>query len=333
MKKFVCILMIFVLTLPLCACRKTEYEGSLEAMDTFMTFKVHGADADYSIELIKEQIKELDKRFSTTDKNSEIYALNSNGKAELSGDTVELLSRSLELCGEAEGALDISVYPIVQEWGFISGDYKVPSQYTVSELLTKVDYKKIKVDNNSAVLGNGMKIDLGAVAKGYAADKCREILESESSESALLNLGGTIVTYGAKPDGTDWNVAITDPDNSSSYFGYLSCRDVTVATSGGYERYFEKNGKKYIHIIDPETGSPVNNGIKSVTVVSKDGTRADALSTALYVMGKDKAVEFYREHKDFDFIIACDDNKMYISGSISDSFKLSDGYDYEIIKV
>ena len=325
--------MIFVLALPLCACGKSEPEGSLEAMDTFMTFKVHGTDADYSIELIKEQIKELDKKFSATDKNSEIYALNSNGSAELSGDTIELLSRSLELCGEAGGALDISVYPIVQEWGFISGDYKVPNQYTVSELLTKVDYKKIKVDNNSAVLGNGMKVDLGAVAKGYAADKCRQILESEHSESALLNLGGTIVTYGAKPDGTDWNVAITDPDNSSSYFGYLSCRDMTVATSGGYERYFEKNGKKYIHIIDPETGSPVDNGIKSVTVVSRDGTRADALSTALYVMGKDKALEFYREHKDFDFIIVTDNNKMYISGSIADSFKLADGYDREIIKV
>lgn len=305
----------------------------MEAMDTYMDFKLRGANSSYAIDEIKDAVKELDKALSPTDKNSEIYKLNNTGQAALSGNTIEIINRSVELCSQLNGALDISVYPIVCEWGFISGDYKIPSESEIKELLTKVDYKNIEVDNNSVTLKNGAQIDPGAVAKGFAADKCIEIVKSEGLKGAIMNFGGTIAVSGEKSGGELWKVAVTDPDDSSGYFGYLSCRDVIVATSGGYERFFEENGKKYIHIINPATGYPVNNGVKSVSVVAKEGVYADALSTALYVMGAEKAVEYYKSRGDFDFIILTDDNKMFISKGIADSFTLADGYSFDKIIV
>lgn len=312
-----------------CACTPQEAHDSLTAMDTFMKFDIYGGTSEWAMKEVINDIKELDKELSTTD-TGDIGLLNEYGEHCISDVAREPLTRSLELCGELDGALDITVYPLVEEWGFISGDYNIPSESRIKELLKHVDYKKVEVDELGATLPENTKVDLGAVAKGYAADKCLEDIKNEGAKAAILNLGGTIATYGNKPDGTMWKVGIADPDNSTDYFGYLSCGDTVVSTSGGYERSFKgEDGKTYIHIIDPKTGYPVDNGIKSLSVVADSGIYADALSTALYVMGRDKAVEYYSEHKDFDLIMLTDDNKMYISSGISDIFKTSEGCEYE----
>lgn len=330
MKKMLSFLLLLAITISLCSCTPQEAHESLEAMDTFMEFSIYGGTAEWAMKGVKDEIQKLDKELSTTN-TGDIGLLNEYGENNISDVSREPLTRSLELCGELDGALDITVYPLVEEWGFISGDYKVPSKKRIKELLKTVDYKKVKVDESGATLPKGTKVDLGAVAKGYAADKCREILKEEGVKSAILNLGGTILTYGEKPDGSNWKVGVSASDIEGDYFGYLSCSDKVVATSGGYERYFEENGKRYIHIIDPKTGYPVDNGLKSVTVVSQNGARADALSTALYVMGADKAVEYSKSREGFDVIILTDDDKLYISGSIADSFTLKNNY--EIIKI
>ena len=334
MKKLSAI-MALIITALLCSCGVNEAKGELYAMDTYMSFKLYGEGGAEALPQIKTIVTEYDGKLSATDENSEIYRLNAEGEASLSPDALRILNRSLELCAELKPALDITVYPIVREWGFVGGDYKIPDEKTLAQLSTKVDYKSVKVDGDTVTLGESAQIDLGAVAKGFLADESKPILAENNINSALLNFGGTILAYGKKPDGTSWKVGIANPENSSDYFGYLSCEDKVVATSGGYERYFVgEDGARYIHIINPATGYPVDNGVSSVTVISSDGTVADAMSTALYVMGVDKAIDYYKtSEKDFDFIILCGDGRLYISDAIAADFTLKDGYEAKITVV
>ena len=198
-----------------------------------------------------------------------------------------------------------------------------------------VDHSKVKTSEFSVWTENkGMKLDFGAVAKGYAADKVIKSLKDEQAncEYALLNLCGTVAAYGKKPEGGEWKIGITDPDNTDTYMGTVSCTDKIIATSGSYERYFEgDDGKIYSHIIDPKTGYPVDNGIKSVTVISDSGLLSDGLSTALFVMGLDKAKEYYQSRKDFDFIILTDDKKAFVTAGAAESFTQAAGYEYETV--
>lgn len=333
MKKILNLILVIAAALSFCACTPQSAHDSLEAMDTYMKFDVYGGTSEWALKSIINTVKTLDRQLSTTE-TGDIGLLNKYGEHNISNTSRKPLTRALKFCEKLDGALDITVYPLVKEWGFISGDYKIPSKSRINELLKYVDYKKVKVDKTGASLPKNTQVDLGAIAKGYTADKCREHLKEEAAKAAILDFGGTILTYGKKTDGSEWKVGIADPDNSSGWFGYLSCHDKVIATSGGYERKFKgKDGKTYIHIINPETGYPVDNGVKSVSIVSKDGTLADALSTALFVMGKDKAIEHYKSNKNFDLILLTNDNKLYISKGIADSFKLADGYNFEINKV
>ena len=296
-----------------------------------MSLTVYG-DADIADKL-KSRINELDRLFDATDENSEIYRLNSDKKAQVSADTKELLSRSIELCGRLDGYFDVTVYPAVLEWGFTTGEYKVPDNETLSKLAGRIDHNFISSDGDTFSLSNGAMLDLGAVAKGYAADVCTAMLKESAADAAVLNLGGTIGLYGNKPDGSAFKVGIADPENPAGYFGYLSCKSGVLATSGGYERYFTaEDGTKYIHILDPKTAKPVDNGIRSVTIFCESGTNADALSTALFVMGLDKAEEYYRANGGFDFMILTD-NELYITEGIYDDFTLAEGFDFRLNKV
>ena len=332
MKKLLCILLTFllILTLSSCASDKAE-ERSFEAMDTVMHFKTYGYS--YAPDFMEKLAGVLDSLLSTEDEESDIYRLNHNGSANLGADALALIKRSLSLSADLKAYFDPTVYPAVCEWGFISGDHHVPDEKRLKELAAHIDSAKVKVVGTTVTLPKDTAIDLGAVAKGYLADECRNALEVSEAPCAIWNLGGTILLYGKKPDGSDFKVGVADPENPASYFGYLTCGEGIVATSGGYERYFEEGGKRYIHILDPTTAKPVDNGTLSVTVFSQDGVLSDALSTALFVMGADKAAEYRRTRKDFDFIILTDDNKLYLSEGIYDDFSLESGYDYEMIKV
>ena len=332
MKKLLCILLTFllILTLSSCASDKAE-ERSFEAMDTVMHFKTYGYS--YAPDVMEKLAGVLDSLLSTEDEESDIYRLNHNGSANLGADALALIKQSLSLSADLKAYFDPTVYPAVCEWGFISGDHHVPDEKRLKELAAHIDSAKVKVVGTTVTLPKDTAIDLGAVAKGYLADECKEILDEDNASTAVLNLGGTILLYGKKPDGSDFKVGVADPENPASYFGYLTCGEGIVATSGGYERYFEEGGKRYIHILDPTTAKPVDNGTLSVTVFSQDGVLSDALSTALFVMGADKAAEYRRTRKDFDFIILTDDNKLYLSEGIYDDFSLESGYDYEMIKV
>ena len=328
-----CALLLTIL-ISLCACSDPQPEAvSFEAMDTVMTLNVYGGGTKELCDALQDRILSLDAMLDATDENSEIHRLNTERSASVSEDTSFLLHESISLCKDFDGSFDITVYPAVQAWGFTTGDYRVPDDDELKTLAETINYKNVRFDGSDFSFDGESQIDLGAVAKGYAADVSVDLLRENDVQSAVLNLGGTIALYGEKPDGSRFTVGVADPDEPASYFGTLNCDEGFIATSGGYERYFEQDGKRYIHILDPETAKPVDNGILSITIIADSGTFADAASTALFVMGLDKATEYYQNHKGFDFIILTDDNDLYITDGVYDAFSLCDGYDYTLHRI
>lgn len=296
--------------------------GTIFAMDTVMDFTIYGSKEH--LNSAKSFIYDLESKLSVTDEDSEIYALNHSGRATLSENAAELLGNALELCEKTNGALDLSIYPIVRTWGFTTGEYAVPDSETLSELLAKVDYSKISLDTSTrtATLQDGMEIDLGSVTKGYVGDRITESLRDSGVTSALLNLGGNVQALGSKPDGSPWRVAVQNPLGEGS-IGVLEIADLAVITSGGYERYFEENGETYWHIIDPATGTPARSGLVSVTIVGKSGLLCDGLSTALFVMGLDGAAQFWRENGNFDMILVDENGQVSITEGLEGNFTLT----------
>ena len=174
---------------------------------------------------------------------------------------------------------------------------------------------------------DGMMIDFGAVAKGFASDEAEKILKAYGIGSAILDLGGNIVALGTKPDGTEWNVGIKNPWNGENPVAGIKIKNHCVVTSGGYERFFVgEDGKKYIHIFDGKTGFPVENELESVSVISESGIYADSLSTALFVMGTEKAIDFWKSNRDFDMILITKDKRIFFTKSINE--KISVLYDF-----
>ena len=336
-KKIVAVLLCLcaaVLIFSSCKPGNEKKSRGFEAMDTYMNIDVYGAN-EALLDELEASIEELDGRLSVTSSGSEIYKLNKDGSAKISASTADLVRQTLKLCADTDGALDITIQPVVEEWGFISGDYKIPSEERLKSLAESVDYRMVSCGGSDISFEKkGMKAGFGAVAKGYAADEAVRLLKEKGCESAILNLGGTVAAYGKKPDGSKWKIGIADPENSASYIGYVSCSNKIAATSGSYERYFKgDDGKIYSHIIDPKTGRPVDNGILSVTIISDSGLLSDALSTALFVMGREAAEKYYSKNGGFDFIILTNDKKAFVTKTISDSFTVSEGEGYEKVIV
>lgn len=330
------LLMPLCLVLVLSGCGKVPAPmeaktSKLFAMDTVMDLSVYTKDDN----LLKEAanlVSQLEHTLSTTDSNSEIYTANASGSASLSDSTAQLLERALGFCEETDGALDISIYPVVRAWGFTTNTYQIPDQSELDALLEHVDYTKIvySPDEQTVSLPEGMEIDLGSVAKGYTSDRLIQLFRENGVTSALLNLGGNVQTLGTKPDGSLWRIGIQDP-LGDSYLGVLSTADQAVITSGGYERFFEaEDGTIYWHIIDPETGYPARNGLISATAIGPEGVYCDALSTSLFIMGPEKAADFWREHRDFETILVTEQNEVLISPGLAGSFQLTEDSPYKL---
>lgn len=310
-----------------CAPAAEENTATFLAMDTVMSVTVWGKDGAAALEAVEGEIRDLEGLLSVTDAGSEVYAANhSAGKrVTLSPETVQLMSTALELCGQTGGALDVTVYPVVRAWGFTTGEYRVPDEAELGRLLERVDYTKVVLEGDSLTVPEGMELDLGAVGKGYAANRSQVLLQELGVDCAKLELGGNIHLIGTKPDGSPWRVAVRDP-SGEGYMGILETDGGAVVTSGGYERYFLQDGMTYWHIIDPKTGRPAQSGLVSVTVAAQSGTLADALSTALFVMGREKAEDFWRYRRDFDFILIGEDGTVTVTPGLADRFTLSESW-------
>lgn len=315
-----------VCVLPFSGCAEKKAETTFLAMDTVMSVSVYGENAREAADACRAEAERLEKLLSVTDGNSEIYAVNNAGGApvSVSAETAELLEKALELCQRTAGALDVTVYPLVRAWGFTTGEYRVPDESELAALLENVDHSRVSVENGEVTLPAGMELDLGAVAKGYTADRLAEILSGMGVESALLNLGHNIHLIGSKPDGSDWVIAVQSPDGGG-YAGTLAVSACAVVTSGGYERFFtDENGETHHHIIDPATGQSAASGIISATIVGKSGLVCDALSTAVYVMGAEKAVSLWRESSDFEMLLIGADGGITVTAGIAEAFTPTD---------
>ena len=300
-------------------------QGTFFAMDTVMDFTIYGESG--LIDQSESLIASLESLVSVTDTGSELYAINQTGSGTLTGKASSLMEQALELCRRTGGALDISVYPIVRAWGFTTGSYQVPDEAEIQALLPLVDYRKIQYDaaDGDVTLPEGMKIDLGSVAKGYAGQLVAQMLREHGVQSALLNLGGNVQTVGAKPDGSPWQIGIKDPQGEDAMM-VLSVEDQAVVTSGGYERYFEQDGQTYWHIMDPSTGHPADSGLISVTIVGDEGVVCDGLSTALFVMGLEKAADLWAQSCDFEAVFVTASGEVYITEGLQDRFALTEQY-------
>lgn len=306
-----------------CASESKETTKDIFAMDTYMTITAYGSCGEKAVAAAEKEIQRLDLMLSTGDGNSEVSKLNLQGEAEVSGDTMYLLERSLEIYRETDGAFDISIYPVMKLWGFPSGNFSVPDEDELRENLKLADASKIILDSENSYISfeqADMEIDLGGIAKGYTSSRIMDIFRESGVKSGMVSLGGNVQVLGTKPDGSLWRVAIEDP-SKEGYLGVLETKDHAVITSGGYERYFEQDGKTYHHIIDPATGYPAESGLTSVMIVSEDGTLADALSTSLFIMGKERAQQFWQEHSEmFDMILLEESGTLYVTEPIAEQF-------------
>ncbi len=304
-------------------------QKQLFAMDTYMEFTAYGKNCEEAVDAAMEEVQRLDNALSAQDTDSEVYELNNRGSIHASGDLYELVSKAEEISRETDGLFDPTIYPVMKLWGFPTGNYRIPAEQEIAAALLKVDYTRIALSEEDTItLGENQEIDLGGIAKGYTGQKLTEIFRQYGVDSALVSLGGNVQAIGSKPDGSSWKVGIRDPEGSQQdYVGVLAVQDEAVVTSGGYERYFEENNEKYIHIIDTRTGYPAKSDLLSVTIVAEDGTLADGLSTALYVMGYQKALEFWMEHQEnFDVIFITDTHEIYVSPDLEEKFQSEENW-------
>lgn len=296
--------------------------STVYAMDTLMTLTVYGKNREAAEVSGVREIHRLDMLLSTTLEGSDIYRINREGSTVVSRETGLLLQRALEIAQMTGGDFDPTVYPLMRAWGFASEEgehsYRVPDN--MESLLSLVGYEKLRLQEltqgeqagafqATLPVAGASGLDLGGIAKGYTSQRVLEVIQAAGADTAVISLGGNVGVMGTKPDGSPWTVAIRDPEGEESdYMATLSLEGQTqpryVVTSGGYERYFEAEGVRYHHILDPKTGYPADSDLLSVTIVAQDGTLADGLSTALFVKGFEEAVAFWQAHREeFDMVL------------------------------
>lgn len=275
------------------ACKKTEGPRTELVFGTVCTVNAFEAGTTQLYNQLFSRLHELDEKFSTTISSSEIEKINANAgeqAVEVSEEVLAVLKIALSFSKITEGAFDPTIGPVVKLWGINTDHAQVPSKQELAKALSLVDWQLVQFDGNKVFLPKkGMRLDLGGIVKGYAADVLKEILVDNEVKRAIIDLGGNVYTVGKKKDKSLWRIGIKNPQNpEGAPATTLSLNESSIVTSGVYERFFIKDGIRYHHIIDAKTGYPVDNGITSVTIVSKSSLACDALSTSLFIMGMEK---------------------------------------------
>lgn len=331
---------------------KRCYETSFQAMDTVMTIKVWSNNRNIALRALQEsknKIINLEKLLSVNIQKSTVYIINKQDSypfsIEISDEFAEIVRKSIQMSEISDGNFNICLYPVTSLWGFTTDNPHVPEESQIKAVLPACNWENIYLINPGDRWGNlngidyegncdlivqdGAKLDFGGIAKGYAGDEVLEILKDFKIENAILDLGGNIQTLGKRYDDNAWKIGIKDPEEPEKILCSVEVIDKAVITSAGYERFFtDEYGKKYSHIFNPKTGYPAESDILSATIISRDGYYGDALSTAFYVIGSERAYKLWQKQKDFDFIIITDNKEIYISENLEKYFTVSEDSDY-----
>lgn len=302
--------------------------GITYAMNTVIEQKWYGESADTVYTGMETKIREIESVLSLHLSQSEIASINENAgvqPVEVSQRTFDLLQRAKELSEQSDGAFDITIAPVVELWGITSDHPHVPTDEELAQAMALMGLEDLVLDEEACtayLTRPGMAIDLGGIAKGWTADQLREYARELGAERGYVSLGGNLMIIGERPDGDPFKFGLRDPQgDASTYLGTVTLEDgYTMATTGGYERYFEEDGIRYHHVLDPRTGYPADSDLLSVAVISKDGTLADYLSTTLFVQGLE-AAKAAAGSEDYALVMVDQENNVWISGSLRGNFE------------
>lgn len=314
------ILLILAAAAVLGGCRKQAEPVSRSGflLNTFVTVTLYDSEDEAVLDGCMDLCRDYEGLLSRTIETSEIYRINhrqpGTREMEVSEDTAEVIEKGLSYSRLSDGAFDITIEPISSLWDFTSENPKVPDPELIAENLPRVGYEKISVDGNKILFSDDeTTIDLGAIAKGYIADRMKEYLLEQGVESAIINLGGNVLCVGSN-GGKPFRIGIQRPYAShSETVGVVEVEDMSVVSSGVYERHFEKDGINYHHILDPKTGYPYENGLTAVTILSRESVDGDGLSTTCFSLGLEKGMDLVNSLEDTWAVFITDDGALHCS--------------------
>lgn len=310
---------------------KNEVIRSGYALGTIINLNACGNKAQKAIDEAFERLNNIDDKMSAFKENSDISKINYGaGTREevISSDTYFVVKKAVEYSKILEGTFDPTIRPLVKLWSIGTKEEKIPESSEIETTLKLVNYNDVVLEesNHSIMLKHKKQaLDVGGIAKGFAADEVRDIFLKHNIKSGLIDLGGNIFALGSKEDGSAWRVGIQNPFKSRGEFlGILSVENKSIVTSGNYERYFMKDGKRFHHIIDPKTGYPSESKIISATIISDNSIDGDGLSTGVYILGVEKSLSIIEKIKGIDAILVTEDKKVYMTSGVKNIFMLTD---------
>jgi len=338
LKKYFILLILFVL-LFFTGCNSNEIstDESVEPksenafyLGTVVDITIYDKAPDNIFETLFSKIEDIENKMSLNIDSSEVNKINENaGKnfVEVSEDTYNVIKKGKYYSDITKGNFDITIGPLVNLWQIGTENAKVPSEVEIKNKLPLINYENIILDENEKKVKldkENMKLDLGGIAKGYAADELADILKDNNVNHAIINLGGNVLALGDKPDGSSWKIGVQNPfEPRGKHIAIASVKDKTVVSSGVYERNFTEGGKFYHHILNPFTGYPVENKLQSVTIISDTSFDADGLSTGIFALGLEKGLEFVEKTEGVDALFITDEKKVYITSNIKKNIEMT----------
>ena len=339
------LMLLTVLVLSLLLLLACSYHGKKDAahqrtvfaMDTVITLQTYGRGSDAAQSQLEQELHRMDNAWTRTRDTSRLSQLNrAQGTAVTPEEDIwAMLTAAQEYARMTNGAFDLTVAPLEDLWGFPTREFRIPKEAEIQEELEHVGMEHVHLEDGQVRLDPGTVVDLGGIAKGCAAEKAQQIFQEAGIVHGFANLGGDVMLMGGRPDHTPWRVSIQDPSDPSGSIGTLTIDSGYVLTSGDYQRYFIKDGQRYHHILDPNTGHPASSDLRSVTIVAglgdENGRMSDALSTALFVMGEQASSDFWRAHSQlFEMILVTKDGRVVVSPGLQETFHLAEKAGYTL---